>query len=84
MNSVKFRLSLDQEQHNYLMEEVDNKLKRAIAQYEKHGVEMPVQVLTDFIASVESAKNLGSLIGYRPVGLFNVATPYYKNVKANL
>lgn len=84
MNSVKFRLSLDQEQHNYLMEELDNKLKRAIALYEKNGVEMPVPVLTDFIASFEGARKLGSLIGYGPIDLFNVATPYYKNVVANL
>lgn len=84
MDSVKFRLSLDKEQHNYIMEDIDKKLKRAIEQYQKYGVEMPVPVLTKFIASVESAKSLGSLIGYLPVGLLNVVTPYYKNVKANL
>ena len=84
MDSVKFRLSLTTEQRTYLMEELENKLKRAIKQYEKYGVEMPVPVLTDFIANFEGAKKLGSLIGYGPIGLFNVATPYYKNVKANL
>ena len=84
MDSVKFRFSLDKEQRAYLMEELDNKLKRAIALYEKYGVEMPVPVLTEFIASFEGAKKLGSLIGYGPIGLFNVATPYYKNVEANL
>lgn len=84
MDSVKFRYSLDKEQRAYLMEELDNKLKRAIEQYEKYGVEMPVPVLTDFIANFEGAKKLGSLIGYGPIDLFNVATPYYKNVKANL
>ena len=82
MDSVKFRYSLDKEQRAYLMEELDNKLKRAIEQYEKYGVEIPV--LTDFIANFEGAKKLGSLIGYGPIDLFNVATPYYKNVKANL
>ena len=84
MDSVKFRLSLTTEQRTYLMEELENKLKRAIKQYEKYGVEMPVPVLTDFIANFEGAKKLGSLIGYGPIGLFNVATTYYKNVKANL
>nr|DAS92493.1 MAG TPA: hypothetical protein [Caudoviricetes sp.] len=84
MDSVKFRLSLTTEQRTYLMEELENKLKRAIKQYEKYGVEMPVPVLTDFIANFEGAKKLGSLIGYGPIGLFNVATPYYKTVKANL
>ena len=84
MDSLKFRLSLDKEQRNYIMEDVDNKLKRAIATYEKYGVEMPVPVLTDFIASVESAKSFGSLIGYRPVGLLDVVNDYYKNVKADL
>ena len=84
MDSVNFRFSLTTEQRNYLKEELDNKLKRAIEQYEKYGVEMPVPVLTDFIANFEGAKKLGSLIGYGPIGLFNVATPYYKNVKANL
>ena len=84
MDSVKFRFSLTKEQRAYLMEELDNKLKRAIEQYEKYGVEMPVPVLTDFIANFEGAKKLGSLIGYGPIGLFNVATPYYKNVEANL
>lgn len=84
MDSVNFRFSLTKEQRAYLMEELDNKLKRAIKQYEKYGVEMPVPVLTDFIANFEGAKKLGALIGYGPIGLFNVATPYYKNVKEEL
>lgn len=84
MDSVKFRLSLTTEQRNYIMDDVDNNLKRAIEQYEKYGVEMPVPVLTDFIANFEGAKKLGSLIGYGPIGLFNVATTYYKNVKEEL
>ena len=84
MDGVKFRLSLTTEQHNYLMAEVDNNLKRAITAYEKYGVEMPVPVLTDFIASIEKAKSLGSLIGYHQVELSEKAHEYYKKVKAEL
>ena len=78
MDSVKFRFSLDKEQRAYLMEELDNKLKRAIEQYEKYGVEMPVPVLTDFIANFEGAKKLVSLIGYGPIGLFSVACKLFQ------
>lgn len=84
MDSVKYRVSLTTEQRNYLMEDVDNNLNRAITAYEKYGVEMPVPVLTDFIASIEKARALGSLIGYRPIELLDKANAYYKNVKANL
>ena len=84
MDSVKYRLSLTTEQRNYLMKEVDNNLNRAIATYEKYGVEMPVPVLTDFIASIANAKALGGLIGYRPIELFTKATMVNAEVTAEL
>ena len=84
MDSVKYRLSLTTEQRNYLMKEVDNNLNRAIATYEKYGVEMPVSVLTDFIASIANAKALGGLIGYRPIELFTKATMVNAEVTAEL
>ena len=84
MDSVKYRLSLTTEQRNYLMKEVDNNLNRAIATYEKYGVEMPVPVLTDFIASIANAKALGGLIGYRPIELLTKATMVNAEVTAEL
>ena len=84
MNSVKFRLSLTTEQRNYLMDEVDNNLKRAITAYEKYGVEMPVYILTNFIASIEKARELASLLGYRPIELLAKAHEIYNNVKDEL
>lgn len=84
MDSVKFRLSLTTEQRNYLMDEVDNNLKRAITTYEKYGVEMPVYILTNFIASIEKARELASLLGYRPIELLAKAHEIYNNVKDEL
>ena len=80
MDSVKFRLSLTKEQRNYIMDEVDNYLRRAIQDYEKYGVEMPAPVLTDFIGCIEKARSLGSSIGYRQVELSEKAHECYKKV----
>lgn len=66
------------------MKEVDDNLNRAIATYEKYGVEMPVPVLTNFIASIANARALGGLIGYRPIELFNKATMVDAKVTAEL
>lgn len=84
MDSVKFRLSLTTEQHKYLMDDVDNNLNRAITAYEKYGVEMPVYILTGFIASIEKARELASLIGYRPIELLAKVHEIYNNVKDEL
>lgn len=84
MDSVKFRLSLTTEQRNYIMDDVDNNLKRAITAYEKYDVEMPLPILTDFIASIEKARDLGALIGYRQVELSEKAHECYSKVKEEL
>ncbi len=41
------------------------------------GVEMPVYILTNFIASIEKARELASLLGYRPIELLAKAHEIY-------
>ena len=84
MSGNEFRFSLTTEQHKYIMEEVDYNLKRAIAYYEKYGVEMPLPVLTAFIGCIEMARSLGSSIGYRQVELSEKAHECYKKVDDEL